>query len=398
MTSMDLQKEQIIHHIADEIKKNIKQTISSKTDIDWGLYTGLLGMIIFLFYYARWTNKKNDIQIANSFLEYYISNVPLAEIHYSYCSGLSGILVGINHLNKHRFAEISTSLIMPFLSDYMLQIVKSDNANFDFMHGTIGLGIMLRYYDLNAIQKELLSQLANHIVVDTNLKWLTFKDFNTNQFVENISLSHGMSSVISYLSMLSSIDKNFKQEVKSNLNCFVNYILSQKYLNYQDIGSFFPYTSLKDQVCKSRLAWCYGDLEISIALFNAGLLTNEENWKKEAIKVLSFSTNRLNTIDNGVVDACFCHGTAGISQIYNRLYIMTKIQQFKNASEYWVNETLKYSKFPDGLVGYKTAFGNSLFNEYNLLEGIAGIGLSLLASLDRARLSSWDSLFLLSVD
>lgn len=77
---------------------------------------------------------------------------------------------------------------------------------------------------------------------------------------------------------------------------------------------------------------------------------------------------------------------------------MTKIQQFKNASEYWVNETLKYSKFPDGLVGYKTAFGNSLFNEYNLLEGIAGIGLSLLASLDRARLSSWDSLFLLSVD
>lgn len=55
---MDLQKEQIIHHIADEIKKNIKQTISSKTDIDWGLYTGLLGMIIFLFYYARWTNKK----------------------------------------------------------------------------------------------------------------------------------------------------------------------------------------------------------------------------------------------------------------------------------------------------------------------------------------------------
>lgn len=47
---MDLQKEQIIHHIADEIKKNIKQTISSKTDIDWGLYTGLLGMIIFLFY------------------------------------------------------------------------------------------------------------------------------------------------------------------------------------------------------------------------------------------------------------------------------------------------------------------------------------------------------------
>jgi len=67
------------------------------------------------------------------------------------------------------------------------------------------------------------------------------------------------------------------------------------------------------------------------------------------------------------------------------------------AREYWIAETLKYSKFHDGLSGYKTVMGNAYINEYSLLEGIAGIGLSLLSSIDSTQYSSWDSLFLLNL-
>lgn len=38
-------KEYIIHQIANDIKTHIGQ--KNKSNIDWGLYTGLLGLIVF---------------------------------------------------------------------------------------------------------------------------------------------------------------------------------------------------------------------------------------------------------------------------------------------------------------------------------------------------------------
>lgn len=40
-------KEYIIHQIANDIKTHIGQNYKNKSNIDWGLYTGLLGLIVF---------------------------------------------------------------------------------------------------------------------------------------------------------------------------------------------------------------------------------------------------------------------------------------------------------------------------------------------------------------
>lgn len=40
-------KEYIIHLIANDIKTHIGQKYKDKSNIDWGLYTGLLGLIVF---------------------------------------------------------------------------------------------------------------------------------------------------------------------------------------------------------------------------------------------------------------------------------------------------------------------------------------------------------------
>lgn len=42
-------KEYIIHQIANDIKTHIGQKYKDKSNIDWGLYTGLLGLIVFCF-------------------------------------------------------------------------------------------------------------------------------------------------------------------------------------------------------------------------------------------------------------------------------------------------------------------------------------------------------------
>lgn len=40
-------KEYIIHQIANDIKTHIGQKYKDKSNIDWGLYTGILGLIVF---------------------------------------------------------------------------------------------------------------------------------------------------------------------------------------------------------------------------------------------------------------------------------------------------------------------------------------------------------------
>lgn len=135
-------------------------------------------------------------------------------IHYSYCSGLAGILVGLNHLNVCQFSDISISDVMPTLAEYIVQMLKLDINNPDFMHGTIGAGIMGNIFKCAEIQDILLPNLIQHMQIEGNAMWLTFKVFNESRYIENISMSHGMSSVVSYLAMLSAMDSPYRKEAQ----------------------------------------------------------------------------------------------------------------------------------------------------------------------------------------
>ena len=63
-----------------------------------------------------------------------------------------------------------------------------------------------------------------------------------------------------------------------------------------------------------------------------------------------------------------------------------------------IKETLKMAKFPDGLAGFKTyrpeKYGGWT-NQYDMLEGIPGIGLAMLSYISETE-PTWDECLLLS--
>lgn len=79
------------------------------------------------------------------------------------------------------------------------------------------------------------------------------------------------------------------------------------------------------------------------------------------------------------------------------MYWETQNPIFKETANYWIEETLKMAKFEDGLAGYKAWYGekDGWRNEYGFLEGIAGIGLTLLAHISNEE-PTWDKCLLLS--
>ena len=107
--------------------------------------------------------------------------------------------------------------------------------------------------------------------------------------------------------------------------------------------------------------------------------------------------SRRELTQNSVVDACLCHGTSGIALVFYRMWRNTRLPEFRRATDYWIEQTLKMARFDDGLAGYKTWQGTEkgYQSSQELLEGIAGIGLVLLSYYYDME-PTWDKCLLLS--
>jgi len=394
------------------MKSNIKQKLEQIAEIIYntaltnpnkqgGVYAGAYGLLLFLYYYGRYSNQDRFTSLADDLAGQLLNRLGEEIDTHTFCSGLSGILYLFEYLKENQFIELDISESQKILDDYVIRRTNKDiqNLYYDFMHGALGGGLYFLKVKTNQdfLEKiiDFLDQTAEKDTVNHIYKWKSPIGLS-GEIDYNISLSHGISSIVIFLvrCLLSNPENNKAYEL---IEGAVNYILSQR-IDFQTYGSHFPSYNikyLKSERLMSRLAWCYGDLGIAISLWQAGKTLNNQEWKTMALNVLSDSTLRCTFHETKVFDACICHGSAGISMIYNRMFIDTELKTFSLATDYWMEQTLNHSCFEDGLVGYKSWDGDRWINRESLLEGIAGIGLMMISYLSNDK-QTWDELFLLS--
>jgi len=386
----------------EEIAASIVQYWSEhKPKIDIGLYTGAFGMLMFLSYYNRYFEKKKYQQVTDDIFEHCCEQICNGIYYAPFCGGLSGILYGLHHLNECGFIDVDLTDVDKGYSDFLASNIKnySTSNGFDFMHEATGIAIYLLQYghssDLDVVSDyvKLLDSAAQY--GNGTVKWMS--DVNPDRkMLYNISMSHGMSSISIFLSQC--MEKGIESQICNKLlTGVVQYILQQE-IDATKYGSYFPFTSLEsDKPIKSRLAWCYGDLGIAIAIWSAGVALNNNQWKAKAIEVMEYAADRRELESNMVMDAGLCHGTAGIAQFFKRMHYNTKDDKFLSANEFWVKETLNMAIWgEEGAAGFKTWKGDKRIDNYNFLTGVAGIGLALIASQGDDSFSTWDKVLLLS--
>jgi len=371
-----------------------------------GLMGGKTGEALFWAYYSRYTgDTKSDEKIVSA-LSSVFDEIKKGFKHPTFAGGLAGLGWTVEHLAQNNFIKADTSLIIGSLDDFlyphMLNYIRE--GNYDYLHGAIGIGL----YFLSRPQtptkqkylEELLDELEKHSTcVGNGIAWETTLIPENKQKGYNLSLSHGSASVIVFLCRLyeAGIDK---PKVLKLLTGAIEFILQNK-INTKNCNFKYPawtYKNNLDTAHDGRLAWCYNDLGISTALFQAGNIFNNNEWKQEAISTLIETTRLTDPLTTRVVDAGLCHGTSGIAHIYNRMYNQTNIEEFKNAAIFWYEKTLEMASYKDGLAGYKVYrspdYGGN-HNDFGLLEGIAGIGLALISYSSDIE-SKWDRALMLS--
>ena len=386
--------------------ETIIQILTTEIVQDIGLLTGISGQILLcseLFLHQKisqeWLNHLHSV------LE---NRLESEEFIFTHCSGLAGIGWLYEYLSQRKITDYDTNILLEDFDNYLEKALKNFllEKNYDFLHGGVGVAL---YFAKRAIKKKELVNVLNQFLDDLErisiendgtLKWRSYLSEEIG-WGYNISLAHGMASIVSILAKLHQIEGIDKEKTERLLFGVVPYILAQE-INKDKYGSYFSCFALEStsNIFKSRMGWCYGDLGIASALFQAGKVLNENVWIDKSLEILLFAaTKRRGLEDNFVRDAELCHGTAGIGHIFYRVWWNTRLPQFKEAADYWFDQTLKMAKFSDGLAGFKTMEvpdgKPKWINKYGLLEGISGIGLAMLTYYHETE-PTWDECLLLS--
>lgn len=387
------------------------QEIAKKTEMgtkEFGPLSGKIGIALWYYYLSRYVDEAYH-EIAEKWLMDVLSDLHNNSITFTHCGGYSGICWTLLHLKEHGYIDMDTDILDHTDERLFIDMETSlHNNNWDFLHGASGIILYFlkkrqntsdtknidRYIDV--FIKQMSDMAVNE--QDDCMKWAsTVYTDDKSRMVYNICLSHGMSALLTiftkiYLSYNKSNDL-FRRLIEETSQ----YIIHQR-IDPNIYKSCFPSYSIESEphLVGSRLGWCYGDLGIAMALWQAGVALNEQKWQQIAVETMKHAATRK--VESSTMDAGICHGTAGIAHIFNRMHQYTKIEQFKTSSDYWIDETLKMAKFDDGVAGYKTyraISSENYINDYTLLSGVSGIGLCLLSNIyDGA--SAWDECLLLS--
>ena len=214
----------------------------------------------------------------------------------------------------------------------------------------------------------------------------------------NLGMAHGVPGVAAVLAGALSAGI---EEAGPLLDATVNWIAGETLDDAPALWPFFVGEGV--EVMPARLAWCYGDPGVAIALLEAGAARGREDWVDLANRAIDKMAERAYSM-SGVTGASLCHGSAGLAHMCSRLHASTGRPELLDMARHWIEETLALRNGAEGdvLGGYSVwdpLDPNEVGGDVQgpgFLAGIAGIALALAAAASD-RPPDWDRCLLVSL-
>ncbi|MDC8098878.1 lanthionine synthetase LanC family protein [Chryseobacterium rhizosphaerae] len=353
-------------------------------------------------YYSLFYNNDIEIEKIESLID-----LASEDTYYSFASGSLAVIYFMRLLHTSNIiTDEDIDAIEEDSIEFFLELISiyADKKEYDLFTGLIGLGLyFLEIQKLDTVAK--IVSYIDHLKYEQN-KSIFWVDHNITK-EENIcdlGLAHGLPSIISFLAEC--YHKGCEKETCKRLIQGAVHFLSELYEENKDSQYIFPskinVVTRKKQPA-NRLAWCYGDLGIAIGIWKAYTVLQDEDLKTMSLSIiLNSSKIRLDNAGvfysnkNDCIDTGICHGSSGISHIFNKFYRVFKREELKEAHDYWMAITLqqldKGTKFPYDLKN------DEWVEHTGLLEGISGVGMVLLDYQYPEKAKNWDKIYLMNIE
>lgn len=210
----------------------------------------------------------------------------------------------------------------------------------------------------------------------------------------DLGLSHGVPGILAVLAGLLALGIG-GQRARTLLEAGVAWLLAQEGTD-DGRSHFTDAIRPRDPARRScRLAWCYGDPGVALALGLAGRHAGEPAWTAKALELMETAARR-SIQDSGVHDPMLCHGAMGVAHAFHRFHRDTGRATFRRAALDWTEHALHFHEEGAGIGGFRRFTRGERISDPTLLEGSAGLALGLLAGLGTGE-PTWDRCLLYSL-
>ena len=357
--------------------------------LEGSLSSGAAGVALFLTHYNALFNTGQNAPIIEAALQRSYELIDIRGRH-TFGTGTAGILWVWSFLTKKGYIEIDDISDMGLESILQNEYYSlTEQGQLDFLTGSGGM--LLCFMELKkSISAAHFEKLAKAFVAEGVTTGDYF--FWNNPFrissPHQLSPSQGMSCKVRLMCRLL---REFPQLtfLEPVIEKCVNYLLSVSFKEDE-------FRAELTRTTEERLQWCSGELSNAVMLIYAGKVLDRKQWKDDGLEMLLKTTSLRDPVKQNIHDATLSNGSAGIAHIYSRMYHETGNDLLKEAAKFWFDETLNFSRFPNGLAGYRTAIGHHRYvNLSCFLNGVSGTGLALISAVSELQ-PEWDECLLLS--
>jgi lantibiotic modifying enzyme len=379
-----------IKRIASVVSEQVENTKQP------GWMTGLAGMAIFLGEYEAWKGSANGPSMKTILFLTLARIVDMINDGFTFpthAAGLSGIVWAFRYLGKRGLIDKDDSQVLdeliPFIEKFAIHEIRS--GNLDALHGGAGPYIVGVLNDPKEFESVFSKPNFNFRVPSGDI---------------DLGLAHGLPS---FLLLLSSPIARIQTGFSVEWNCFIRKSLKtlKSYANFSHKhSSIFPARIIGGiPQYPSRMAWCYGDVGIALALLrladtfreieelvgieivNHQLVSSSELFAFSE-RILIHAAKRRLSRETLVEDPYFCHGASGLAFMFYKAWSILKNNALQDAAKFWTLETINFlnSSHPIGEMSEKKGIQ---FGDGSLLNGLSGIGLSLIA-IESGTIPGWE--------
>jgi lantibiotic modifying enzyme len=393
----------------DSIAESISLITSSPGRRNHSLSRGQAGLALLYAWLARTGRTPQADVVAWHYLDQAIEGVSTQAMQPSFYGGFTGVAWA---------AEVVDYLLDPGAGDRneevdaaLLRLLSQPDrwpVPHDLVEGVTGLGVyaLQRYPRPVAIEclrrvVERLHESARHD--EHGFYWWTppaeiheewRKQYPSGRV--DLGVAHGVAGAIALLGGVCGAGTE-QAAARPLLEGAVRWLLAHSMAT--EAGPTFPlWVAPGFEPYLARCAWCYGDPGIAAALLTAARGAGVPDWEQAAVALACRAAERPAS-ETGVVNACFCHGAAGLAHLYNRMYQATGEPTLGRAAVYWLERTLDFYRLArdsgDGWVQGRWDQKPWTWTGIDLVEGAAGVALVLLAAATSVE-PTWDRMFLVS--
>lgn len=397
-----------IQEIADVLEAKVKETDPAFLGPELG--EGMAALAVFFTYLHLSGLRDGAANLASQSLNSATEALATRAMGPSLYAGFTGIAWAAEHVTKllSDSPEDLGSEIDVALETYLGR--SPWKTDYDLIVGLVGIGVYCLERGESPVARQCLELIVDRLSELAEIKgdeicWFTSPSLLPPQQVElypkgyyNLGLAHGVPGIIALLGRTQAA--GIAQEKTSRLlEGAVRWLLNQR-LDPKFNSSFPPFLVPEQKIEDCRLAWCYGDAGLAAALLLAARAVGNRKWEEEALLIARKGAER-EPENCQVKDVCICHGSAGLAHIFNRFYHATHEKIFSRSCSYWLDQSLQFRKPGTGAAGYLVLAPDTertvkFQPRFGLIEGIAGVGLSLLAAVSDVE-PCWDRIFMVDI-